>query len=370
MKRRNQGLRTTRAASLALAALMASAVAAPPALADAVTPSWSFTNCGKAGRFGPSLADCQSAYSDKAWAQDAQQFRVVDGVQYWTVPVTARYSVTVQGASSSGKAARFTTHVDLKAGQSLKVLVGQQPTCWQSCGGGGGTYVATSTNEPIAVAGGGGGRGRDAYSQAIGFATPDARFVTSGGEGRGGWSRTDVQSNGGVNGQGGGSAWCGTGGGGFYGRGAGGCWGDNGGRGGRSFIEGGIGDWSQCGVEDGGFGGGGAGHGCWDGGGGGGGGYSGGGGVDNGYTCGEVCANRAAGGGGSFWAGTPAEGKSLTTGAGRVDIRFSDQATAVRATSIGAEQVRVSWASPSDVDQAGGFVESLRVFASTDGGTT
>ena len=49
---------------------------------------------------------------------------------------------------------------DLKKGDVLKILVGQQGavnTKGSSSGGGGGSFVATSSNTPLIVAGGGGG---------------------------------------------------------------------------------------------------------------------------------------------------------------------------------------------------------------------
>lgn len=91
------------------------------------------------------------------------------GIQRWTVPFTALYSLTVTGAAGGGSA----THqggdgtivkgvVQLVRGIQLRILIGQkgaQGTSQEGAGGGGGTFVTDSNNVLIAAAGGGGGGG-------------------------------------------------------------------------------------------------------------------------------------------------------------------------------------------------------------------
>jgi uncharacterized repeat protein (TIGR02543 family) len=104
-----------------------------------------------------------------AWLSNTNAYNVVDGYQYWTVPVTGTYQVTANGASGTAHSqfsyasygANVSAKLDLVQGQVLKILVGQvtnSTTTWYNTGGGG-TFVATLDNTPLLVAGGGGGSG-------------------------------------------------------------------------------------------------------------------------------------------------------------------------------------------------------------------
>ncbi|GAB3496453.1 hypothetical protein GCM10027341_15270 [Spirosoma knui] len=202
-----------------------------------------------------------------------------------------------------GKGAIITATVPVTPGQSLSILVGGRPTSNLSSGGGG-TFVVTTNNQPLVIAGGGGGSGSVNDSQQ-----------KQGQAGRNGGAGADADGSGGTGGNGGRTPS-------IYGAG-GGLLTDGEGlsnRGGRAFINGGIG-----GYQGGGFGGGGTGSGTTVGGGGGG--YSGGGGA--GFSSG------VGGGGGSYFedpAGTtrtgPDDGNS---GNGQVIISYAPPCSAFTA---------------------------------------
>ncbi|MBX3163864.1 MAG: hypothetical protein KF900_05245, partial [Bacteroidetes bacterium] len=237
--------------------------------------TYTFTNCGATGQFGPTQIQVNNAYN----ATSLQNLVTVtgQGIQSWTVPVTGNYGIRAIGASGGTTTSGCTTpgglganmygEFSLTAGQVLQILVGQMGVPSQNSqdgGGGGGTFVV-SVNTPLIVAGGGGGAtsnlGGCSGAQRNGL---NASLTTSGTNGANG------NGAGGTNGNGGTGTGAGAGGG-FLTNGTGG-----GGNGfGRSFMNGGIGgNYNTAGP--GGFGGGGSGF--WEGGnGGGGGGYSGGG---------------------------------------------------------------------------------------------
>lgn len=85
----------------------------------------------------------------------------------WVAPRSGFYIVEVTGAGGGAtkgwsgyksKGAFMKCSVNINAGTTLKVLVGQQGLAvFSAGGGGGGTFVATADNVPLAVAGGGGG---------------------------------------------------------------------------------------------------------------------------------------------------------------------------------------------------------------------
>ena len=216
------------------------------------------------------------------------------GIQVWTVPMTAKYSVKVTGGEGGhgkwhkrGKGAVLEGTLRLQRGTRLKILVGQKGLTGNCSspggGGGGGTFVAFLDNTFIAVAGGGGGGG--------GLLTQS--------QGEGGQWDSKGSVNGGVGGSGG--RVCSSvrdvhvgGGGGFRGNGACAkplncvpitCM-----QGGTSFLNGGDGGTPAKNDGAGGFGGGGASSGSYPGGGGG---YSGGG-------VNAKANSGSAGGGGSF----------------------------------------------------------------------
>jgi len=281
-----------------------------PATPSATNSSLTFTNAGATGRFGPTQAQIDAAYSGTNL--EGKVTVNSQGIQEWTVPGTGTYRIEVWGAKggtgdgrAGGSGVKIVGDVALQADQVLKILVGQQATNRAGTdnnsggAGGGGTFVVNKSDlTPIIVAGGGGGGASDC---AGGY----AKTSTSGSAGGG------LGGAGGVNGGGGGAGqsgaagngttaggvgnYCsyGAGGGGFYSSGGQNCQGLDPLLAGYSFLGGGFGgsaDDNRSGLP-GGFGGGaGVGHRAA-----GGGGYSGGGGDG---------AQNAGGGGGSFVSNT------------------------------------------------------------------
>ncbi len=240
-----------------------------------ISETWSFGTCGATGSSGPSQSQCDSSYSGTAL--DGQVNVVGSGIQEWTVPRDGVYRIRAAGAEGGlGDGAVMQGKFNLNQGQTIQILVGQQPSY---DGGAGGSFVASgssySSANPLVVAGGGAGGDQSYQSYTDGSdSTPGQDSQNSGG---------------GNNGYGGGSG-DGGGGGGFYGDGSDG----TAGGGGSSFQNGGTG--ATNGDSVGGFGGGGAAESGGDEAGGAGG-YSGGAGADDGSNNGE---NEIAGGGGSF----------------------------------------------------------------------
>ena len=232
------------------------------------------------------------------------------GIQIWTVPFTALYTMTVAGSSagdafsSGGSGAIVSGAVRLTKGTVLHLLIGQKGLIKESSGtgGGGGTFVVFDNDTLLAAAGGGGGGGRQ---------------ITSG-KGSDGQKGTNGSVYGGENGLGGhvcahekNSA---GGGGGFKGNGKCSysisctlprkCL-----QAGKSYLEGGLGG---TGNGTGGFGGGGAAYNKFPGGGGG---YSGGGVNVTSY-------GAKGGGGGSFFTGELQASNQVNTDDGYVLIDF------------------------------------------------
>jgi len=303
--------------------------------------SFTFTNVGTTGPFGPSGSALLAAYTGStsgSYFSNASYFTTGAflGYQVWTVPATATYEIELAGSRAGvpinnfsigyGKGAIIKGRIALTQGQKLTMVVGQytdangvninQSGSYMGMGGGGGTFVALSgsTQTPLFVAGGGGGTARytgfNANSLQVGkngvttTAGSTSYYGAPGGTGSmGGRSHISGSSTTSVNSYDGGA------GAGFNGNG------QNGdgtytrpltsttyGEGGNSFISGSKGgsaasSWgtpSTYASSWGGFGGGGSGNGIIDGGGGGG--YSGGGG---GYGSVNTTAD-AGGGGGSY----------------------------------------------------------------------
>ncbi|MFE5391913.1 fibronectin type III domain-containing protein [Bacillus thuringiensis] len=245
-------------------------------------------------------------------------------IMKWIVPMSGKYQITAAGAqggktSNSSLTARggygaiASGKIELKQGDVIQVLVGQQGMGYpQGGGGGGGSFVARgsvlSSTTPLIVGGGGGG---GSNNNTNGYGRDGSTSIS------GSSSYGSSTPYGGSSGQGGRSVPAGTypagSGGGFYGDGQSVeyatqkvvSWGTANGKnnivqGGQAFINGGLGGYARSDASVGGFGGGG-GNGNYPGGGGGG--YSGGGG---GYNDGY-----GGGGGGSYISG---ENTSVTTG--------------------------------------------------------
>lgn len=226
--------------------------------------SHTFTTAGLSGATGPNLTQLRSAYSSQTWAQDSAFLNVTStGIQNWTVPETADYTIDVIGArggtgsyNSPGNGGRMTGTISLEAGEILYIIVGQTANNASGGWGGGGQggqggggasdvrRSAATLSDRIIVGGGGGGdssySGNDANAQNGGFGGypnggSSGYFTTPSGYGiYGGYGASQSSggsggdSNGGAGsfGQGGNGASGvgGGGGGGYYGGGGGGYW--------------------------------------------------------------------------------------------------------------------------------------------------
>lgn len=306
-----------------------------------VFSSHTFTAAGAGGRFGPTLANCQSAYSSTSWKNDATLFEMnVQGIQRWKVPQTGTYRILTIGAPGGratnntqgwGSGASMQGDFNLTMGEWLNILVGQRglndpqfPNSGSpsgtdfrmSAGGGGGSGVwLDGATEPLIMSGGGGGstdqpeefNGRHTYTKATTSTTAQNGYTdngfrsgaTGGSSGQGGLVPCSQSGN---------SA---GGGGGFKSAGQ-----SCGAGGGARLQTDGTGGLTNTGDSNrnsnsgttmhGGFGGGG-GPGGWYGNSGGGGGYSGGG-------AGDEAGRTAGGGGGSYNAGTNQVNSILANG--------------------------------------------------------
>ena len=97
-------------------------------------------------------------------------FSATGTIVQWVVPATGPYSIVARGAQGcassgllGGRGASMQGIFSLTAGETLSILVGQQPCATTTLypGGGGGSFVALGANyataTPLVVAGGGGG---------------------------------------------------------------------------------------------------------------------------------------------------------------------------------------------------------------------
>ena len=285
------------------------AVHTPQTLSSSGTSgTFTFTNCGATGRTGPTQSQINSTYTSGNSLNGGVTINT-QGIQEWTVPATATYTIEAYGAQGGGdyggKGAKIVGTFNLSEGDVLKILVGQvgyhntSNSSGRSSGGGGGTYVTKSpynnTSSILVIAGGGGGQG---LSQSCSTENLTGIGGSTGNDGLSGVT-TRLANIYGTGGNGGSrsastGASCGAG---FIGNSAayGGSWANRA----YSFVNGGEGadvNNSPTYGADGGFGGGGGGAF----GGGGGGGYSGGGTGD--YN--SPCRDSGGGGGGSYNSGS------------------------------------------------------------------
>jgi hypothetical protein len=93
-----------------------------------------FTNCGKTGRFGPTSAQCQSAYAGSEVLKPEYSFSVnSNGYQHWTAPADGIYRINAAGAKggngysqhSGGSGIQIQGDFALSAGEQLILVVGQ-----------------------------------------------------------------------------------------------------------------------------------------------------------------------------------------------------------------------------------------------------
>ncbi|XP_066273448.1 E3 ubiquitin-protein ligase TRIM45-like [Branchiostoma lanceolatum] len=275
-------------------------------IADVPLRTAKFTTLGTTGRLGP------TTLGNHYRGQDHEHLVTLHGgIQHFTVPGTGTYSIEAAGRpsraaagwgpedlkSARGRGAVVKGAFQLKQGEVLKILVGQEGaeiTKDSGVGGGGGTFLTKSDNTPLIVAGGGGGGGRclkthnplcDGTLSTAGNRSFGKTGYSGGSDGQGATEGVDSYLGGG----GGGLL---TDGGGYL----------AGGDGGKALVNGGVGGSGKYHIADGGFGGGGGGEGLGDGGGGGGG-YSGG---------GRGCSGsvNGGGGGGSFNSGADSSGQN------------------------------------------------------------
>ena len=277
-----------------------------------------FTNAGATGRYGPTQAQVNAAYTGTDL--DGRVTINTQGIQEWTVPFSGIYSIEAwgaQGGSVGGKngglGAKMKGEFQLAQGMKIKIVVGQHGIAHgNGAGGGGGSFVvelnASNDNVPMIIAGGGGGAtsynsgsidGFHGLTTQNGGTSSIANSTYGDGNNIAPGVGGGIHGNGGTLGYGGGGG-CASGGAGFYGNGGGGY---HDATPGLSFLNGatggyGSGSLGQANIEHGGFGGGGAGS-YSNGYGGGGGGYSGGGG---GTWDSSTTGNG--GGGGSYNLGT------------------------------------------------------------------
>ncbi|MDF1673447.1 MAG: T9SS type A sorting domain-containing protein [Vicingaceae bacterium] len=221
---------------------------------SAVAQTYTFTNCGATGRYGPTQTQVNATYTGSNTLAGDVTINT-QGIQEWTVPVTGNYSIEAIGAEGGdstnspdtypGKGAIMKGEFNLTQGTVLKILVGQRGgdaavpvspcTAHQdrAGGGGGGSFVTDTSNTPLIVAGGGNGDNWGDWNTS----GPGALITNTG---TGGGTSTTGRAGGG-----------------------GGLIGDgqdynNNDEGGHSFINGGEGgNRNECNKGDGGFGGGG-----------------------------------------------------------------------------------------------------------------
>ena len=127
--------------------------------------TFTFTTLGTSGHRGP---DTTKMYANAPWSAD--QFSIVDGQQQWTVPATGTYHIEAAGAYATTPGRVVSGDVNLNEGQTLSLLLGQQPTPLTAnvvdattVGGGGGTFIE-SNGTLLMVASGGDGTGGHAAS--------------------------------------------------------------------------------------------------------------------------------------------------------------------------------------------------------------
>ena len=129
--------------------------------------TYTFTNCGATGRSGPTQSQVTSTYTSGNSLYNGVTI-ITQGVQQWTVPVSATYTIEAWGAKGGGVAAgglgaRIKGEFQLVEDDVIKIVVGQQGGLAGSdntSSGGGGTYVIKSpynSNASILVIAGGGG---------------------------------------------------------------------------------------------------------------------------------------------------------------------------------------------------------------------
>lgn len=148
--------------------------------------SHTFTDAGRTGDQGPTLAECRTVYASTSWANNLDLFSVpVQGVQRWVVPMTGTYSFSLRSTcahSTYARGALVTFKIALDAGDELHIVVSGRALYIET--GGGATFVHSKAKGLLGIAGGYGGRSPSANtsntSAIIDLANP--------GDGTGGWN--------------------------------------------------------------------------------------------------------------------------------------------------------------------------------------
>jgi len=128
--------------------------------------TYTFTNCGQGGQYGPSQSQCNSAYS----GTNLEGIVTVDnGIQRITIQAGTYVSIRGAGArggygSNSTIALGAVLQTDsiyfVDTGTILNILVGQAGENGSyNAGGGGGTFIWKEDGTLLLAAGGGGGGG-------------------------------------------------------------------------------------------------------------------------------------------------------------------------------------------------------------------
>jgi len=120
--------------------------------------SFTFSNCGMKGMFGPDLNKCISSYHVE-WVKNSDYFSMENrGIQKVKIPISAEFEFTAFGAGWMNYGAMAKANIKLKNGTEIFIGIGQRgKTSFDGCGG---TFVAIRENGkviPIIIAGGAGG---------------------------------------------------------------------------------------------------------------------------------------------------------------------------------------------------------------------
>ena len=155
-----------------------------------------FTNASATGENGPTLAQCQTAYTGTTWI--GSYFTMsTQGYQVWTIPKTGTYEIEIAGARSGegtysstgtsyGKGAILRARYSLTQGQTLTMVVGQFANLasggsYNGAGGGGGTFVVHNGSLLMAAGGGGASGAYSGYAGGANQIGQNAVTTTSGG---------------------------------------------------------------------------------------------------------------------------------------------------------------------------------------------
>lgn len=137
--------------------------------------SHTFTNCGKTGRYGPSLSQCQNDYSGSEIISGDYSYAVNQGIQSFVVPVDGVYTIKAAGArggfnneagnlrTDTGRGAVLSGDFNLEKGVTINIVVGQvgsdgygNQNTGASGGGGSFVYTGSPSGSGLLLAAGGG----------------------------------------------------------------------------------------------------------------------------------------------------------------------------------------------------------------------